>query len=109
MKYKLTGGQSLNKQNEFRPLNTTSTASEKLQREQLLGGFVSQGNSKSTESTSKSLSNTFGVLSETHEQLQQRGEKLSQLSDRSADMANQANEFARLAKQLNEQQKSRWF
>ena len=48
-------------------------------------------------------------MNETMEKLQERGEKLNRLADRTEDMVNQASEFARLAKQLNEQQKSRWF
>eukprot|EP01035_Chromulina_nebulosa_P018876 gene18876-24667_t len=46
---------------------------------------------------------------EAKDRLIERGEKLSKLSDRTADLSNQANEFARLAKQLQEQQKSSWF
>lgn len=52
---------------------------------------------------------TMNVLSETHERLLERGEKLARVSDRSELMANQANDFAKMAKALNEQQKSRWF
>lgn len=85
------------------------TVSNRLKREELLGSgrIVTKG--KGEDRPSRNVASTVGVLHETHEQLFQRGEKLSQLSERSADMANQANEFARLAKQLNEQQKSRWF
>lgn len=56
-----------------------------------------------------STEKTMNVMSETHEKLLERGEKLSKLSERSELMANQANDFAKMAKALNEQQKSRWF
>jgi len=56
-----------------------------------------------------STEKTMNVLGETHEKLLERGEKLSKLSERSELMANQANDFAKMAKALNEQQKSRWF
>lgn len=86
---------------------------DKQQREQLFSGSNTTSDDKTkravSASTSKGLAGTMGVMNDTHEKLIERGEKLSQLSDRTADMANQANEFARLAKQLNEQQKSRWF
>ncbi len=85
------------------------TIPNRLKREELLGSGRIVANGNSNDRLSRNVASTFGVLNETHEQLFQRGEKLSQLSERSADMANQANEFARLAKQLNEQQKSRWF
>lgn len=39
----------------------------------------------------------------------ERGEKLNRLTDKSADVSNAAEEFAKLAKQLNDQQKNRWF
>lgn len=55
------------------------------------------------------VNQTMNVLGETHEKLLERGEKLSKLSDRSDLLANQANDFAKMAKALNEQQKSRWF
>lgn len=48
-------------------------------------------------------------LSEAHDRLMERGEKLNKLNDKSADVANAAEEFSKLAKQLNEQQKNRWF
>jgi ABC-type transporter Mla subunit MlaD len=84
------------------------TTIQQSDKSKLLGNASSQEKIKK-DSTSRVLSSTFSVLNETGEQLQQRGEKLSQLSDRTADMANQASEFAKLAKQLNDQQKSRWF
>ena len=104
------------------PTTATSTIStsvdygskDKQHREQLFGSAAANNDDKNKRgsvptSTSRGLAGTMGVMNETHDRLIERGEKLSQLSDRTADMANQANEFARLAKQLNEQQKSRWF
>ena len=55
------------------------------------------------------LSAAMGAMSEAGERLRERGQKLERLGDKSADMANAASDFARLAKQLNEQQKNRWF
>jgi hypothetical protein len=51
----------------------------------------------------------MSAMSEVHDRLLERGEKLNKLTDKSADVANAAEEFAKLAKQLNDQQKSRWF
>jgi Synaptobrevin len=62
-----------------------------------------------TAAATSGLSGTMGAMSEAHERLLERGEKLNKLTDKSADVANAAEEFAKLAKQLNEQQKSRWF
>jgi len=69
---------------------------------------IHTGNSEKMKSSNK-IGNTFSVMNETYDRLQERGEKLNRLADRSEEMVNQASEFARLAKQLNEQQKSRWF
>ncbi len=68
----------------------------------------SNSNETSTPGQSKTAA-TMSVMNDTYEKLQERGEKLNRLADRTDDMVNQASEFARLAKQLNEQQKSRWF
>ncbi len=54
-------------------------------------------------------SQTMNTLNETHEKMLERGEKLSKLAESSNMMATQANDFAKMAKALNEQQKSRWF
>lgn len=82
-------------------------------KERLFGGArgasVDQTKSATGLNTNSKMSGTMATLSETHERLLERGEKLQKLSDRSEELSNQANEFARLAKQLNEQQKSRWF
>lgn len=65
-------------------------------------------NEQSTAGQSKTAA-TMSLMNDTYEKLQERGEKLNRLADRTEDMVNQASEFARLAKQLNDQQKSRWF
>eukprot|EP01032_Pedospumella_encystans_P009188 gene9188-10842_t len=54
-------------------------------------------------------SQTMNTLNETHVKMLERGEKLSKLAESSNLMASQANDFAKMAKALNEQQKSRWF
>lgn len=65
---------------------------------------------QSTLSTQQASTNaTMGLMSEAHEKLVERGEKLSRMSDKTEELASQASEFARLARQLNEQQKARWF
>jgi hypothetical protein len=64
--------------------------------------------SSSNNETSSNLSGTVNLLNETKDKLLERGEKLNQLSDKSADLSNAANEFAKMARQLNQQQKS-WF
>ena len=91
------------------------TMTEKEKKESLFG-FSFTGDSKRNQDNVKpaqqaggNVSATMGVMNETHEKLQERGEKLSRLQDRTEEMSNQAGEFARLAKQLNEQQKARWF
>lgn len=77
------------------------------------GKGASNGNTATaTESLAKTQgrgAETMGVLSDTRDKLVERGEKLNRLQDRTEDLANSASEFAKLAKQLNEQQKSRWF
>lgn len=56
-----------------------------------------------------STAQTMNTMNETHEKMLERGEKLSKLAESSNLMASQANDFAKMAKALNEQQKSRWF
>jgi ankyrin repeat protein len=75
------------------------------------GGAASQQQQQqqATVNSQASVGRTMQTMNEVHERLQERGEKLSRMSHRTEEMANQANEFARLAKMLNEQQKSRWF
>lgn len=101
-----------------RPSSVTAPSVEQQQtenRKELLG--ASHSSSSGLDSKSKrqdankgnNLSSTANTLSEAHERLQERGEKLSRLSDRTDELSNQAGEFARMAKQLNEQQKNRWF
>ena len=63
----------------------------------------------SDSKTSSGISGAMSSLSEAHDRLMERGEKLNKLNDKSADVANAAEEFSKLAKQLNEQQKNRWF
>jgi len=74
---------------------------------------IGMGNSNShsteKEKSLNKLGSTMNVMNDTYQKLEERGEKLNRLADRTEDMVNQASEFARLAKQLNEQQKSRWF
>ena len=62
-----------------------------------------------SNSSSSAVSGAMSSMSEAHDRLVERGEKLSRLNDKSADVANAAEDFSRLAKQLNEQQKNRWF
>lgn len=91
---------------------------EREKKESLFGfSFTSDTGKKSLPETQGSrpaqtvegVSATMGVMNETHDKLLERGEKLSRVQDKTEEMANQASEFARLARQLNEQQKSRWF
>jgi hypothetical protein len=104
------------------PANTFQAPliTEKDKKESLFGfSFMSSSsdptksadneNKKSIQQTQGGVSATMSVMSEAHERLQERGEKLSMLANKTDEMANQASEFARLARQLNEQQKSRWF
>ena len=70
---------------------------------------LQQQQQQATVNSQASVGRTMQTMNEVHERLQERGEKLSRMSHRTEEMANQANEFARLAKMLNEQQKSRWF
>jgi uncharacterized phage infection (PIP) family protein YhgE len=103
----------------IKPLSQTTTlsakkssADEQRSKFELFGSKIetTDTNKRAVSiSTSRSTGETMNVLNETHQQLQQRGEKLSQLSDRSTELSTQASEFARMAKQLNERQKSRWF
>ena len=62
-----------------------------------------------SNSSQSAVSGAMSNMSEAHERLLERGEKLNRLTDKSADVNNAAEEFAKLAKQLNEQNKSRWF
>jgi Synaptobrevin len=62
-----------------------------------------------TNASASAVSGTMSTMSEAHDRLVERGEKLAKLNDKSADVANAAEEFSKLAKQLNEQQKNRWF
>jgi hypothetical protein len=91
---------------------TLSSADGNDQKKQLFKGAVENEKGKGNEpvsKTSQGTSATMATMNETKDRLLERGEKLSQLQDKTGDLANQASEFARLAKQLNEQQKSRWF
>lgn len=102
------------------PVSNTSASgqTEREKKESLFGfSFISDTGKKAAPETQSSrpaqtvdgVSATMGLMNETHDKLLERGEKLSRVQDKTEEMANQAGEFARLAKQLNEQQKSRWF
>lgn len=97
------------------PKSKSSDASKLYieQRNKLLAEAQAGGDEKTDEKGRRpgasNPNQTMNVLSETHEKLLERGEKLSKLSERSDLLANQANDFAKMAKALNEQQKSRWF
>lgn len=108
----------------IQPLNAARSAStaeppagatEKEKKESLFGFAFSSPDKKAAEPVKPSqqaqgsTNAAMGAMSEAHERLQERGEKLSRVSDKTDELANQAGEFARLARQLNEQQKSRWF
>lgn len=70
----------------------------------------SDGNANSNQKiAANSLSNASNTMSETMEKLRERGETINRVQEKSAMMADQAGEFARLAKQLNDQQRSKWF
>lgn len=80
----------------------------------LLSGATPASDKKSNKdpATAKAqggLSDTMNTLGETKDMLLQRGEKLNELSEKTAQLNDSASEFAKLAKQLNEQQKNRWF
>jgi syntaxin-binding protein 5 len=95
----------------------SAAATEREKKESLFGFAFGSDQSKKaapepvkqTQQSQGSMSATMGLMSETHEKLQERGERLSRVADKTDELANQAGEFARLAKQLNAQQKSRWF
>lgn len=85
-------------------------SSEAQKRMTLFGGAkMEDNNSKTTGKVQANTDSTMATMNETRQRLEERGEKLSRATERSAEMANQASEFAKLAKKLNEQQKSRWF
>lgn len=98
-----------------------SSSLEKNKMDLFKGAVISKKEvtNKDTGGSEASRSKTLGVsdmtstisstMNETYSQLMERGDKLSKLSDKTEEMSHQAGEFARLAKQLNEQQKSRWF
>lgn len=74
----------------------------------VMGAGRDRSDTKSNTSSS-AVSGAMSTMSEAHDRLVERGEKLNKLNDKSADVANAAEEFSKLAKQLNEQQKNRWF
>ena len=74
----------------------------------VMGAGRDRSDTKSNTSSS-AVSGATSTMSEAHDRLVERGEKLNKLNDKSADVANAAEEFSKLAKQLNEQQKNRWF
>ena len=86
----------------------TKGKSNKKDLKELLGNAIvkKENNGKDTQS---GISGAMSSMSEAHDRLVERGEKLNTLRDKSADVSNAAEEFAKLAKQLNEQNKSRWF
>jgi hypothetical protein len=100
---------------KMKPISKSRSDSSKLFMESKSALFAEapgsplSGEQSATEGSISSTQQTMGVLNETHEKLLERGEKLSKMSERSEQMANQANDFAKMAKLLNDQQKSRWF
>lgn len=100
---------------KMKPIPKSNSNASKLyleNRNKLLAEAQANGGEEKTDEKGRrgnNTSQTMNVLGETHEKLLERGEKLSKLSERSDLLANQANDFAKMAKALNEQQKSRWF
>eukprot|EP01039_Chlorochromonas_danica_P008537 gene8537-9410_t len=91
-------------------ISSSAAASSSDSTARRLSVDSSKQSAQSTLSTQQASTNaTMGLMSEAHEKLVERGEKLSRMSDKTEELASQASEFARLARQLNEQQKSRWF
>ena len=84
-------------------------------RDSLFGRFASKVHSptdsagKPGQQVSKGSAGAMSTMNELRDRMHERGDKLNMLSERSGELSNNASEFARLAKQLNEQQKSRWF
>lgn len=89
----------------------TSASRQAAGKKDLFGSAVTfpANRDGSDSKTSSGISGAMSSLSEAHDRLMERGEKLNKLNDKSADVANAAEEFSKLAKQLNEQQKNRWF
>ena len=95
--------------------SSSSQAKQAAGKKDLFGNAViavmggrDRSDTKSNTSSS-AVSGAMSTMSEAHDRLVERGEKLNKLNDKSADVANAAEEFSKLAKQLNEQQKNRWF
>ena len=95
----------------LRPQLLIGSTPTKTKKQELFGNAPSaaQQDHKVKQGSAAGLSATMSTMSEAHERLLERGEKLNKLSDKTADMANSANEFSKMAKQLHEQQKNRWF
>ena len=91
--------------------NSQTKSRQAAGKKDLFGNAVTLPVSRdgSDSKTSSGISGAMSSLSEAHDRLMERGEKLNKLNDKSADVANAAEEFSKLAKQLNEQQKNRWF
>jgi methyl-accepting chemotaxis protein len=64
---------------------------------------------KAASNKDSGISQTISSMNETNERLQERGEKLSKLQERTAALDSAASDFSKLARQLNEQNKNRWF
>lgn len=56
-------------------------------------------------SSTRKVEGAAAAAAEARDRLNERGEKLSQLSEKTEALANQSSEFARLARELNQQQK----
>ena len=69
-------------------------------------GEERDSNSKGdVSSSSRKVEGAAAAAAEARDRLNERGEKLSQLSEKTEALANQSSEFARLARELNQQQK----
>ena len=99
--------------NTARPLSPSSLTSSGADKHASDKGSLFVGSSTLTTDSSKlaggggaSLGAIKATIEEVGERLKERGQKLEKLSDKSADLSNAAGDFARLAKQLNENQRS---
>lgn len=92
-------------QNTVRPRSKTSphTADQyAANRSELFKGHTP---SSAPMTQKDGIAGTTATMNEVADRLRERGQKLEKLGDKSADMANAAGDFAKLAKQLNEQQR----
>jgi ankyrin repeat protein len=92
----------------------SSSSNERARKDSLFGTSNSSSGSPSAANSSpsdhsSSMQGTIASMNDTRDALHLRGEKLAQTADKAQKVADNASEFAKMAKQLNDQQKKRWF